>query len=295
MTPGYLVIAVPWVVDKRMKNYRELSRIFSTSCVESLAHGNIEHVLDVSRAYLDILPREFTPVDVYEVCYKDLGKNYRFEYFFKNVVANKIALGRHRLSTATLVSEFRVENNKADCVVLNGNSTCYEIKTDLDNFSRLNDQLCAYEKIFDKTYVVIAEAHREYALKNIQENVGLIVLTSRNALSEVRSARLAKNKIDPKVLIRSLRQPEYYSMACQIEKAPFGISNTDIFSWCESVFLKADANLLRSIFCKTLKETRRLNREFSLGLPRTLLMASLSVKLSHAKKNNLMRVLNSPI
>ncbi|MGE8179040.1 sce7726 family protein [Pseudomonas fluorescens] len=289
------VIAVRWVVDTAMRNYRDLSRIFSTSYVESLAHGNVEHVLEVSRAYLDFLPREFTPADVYEVCYKDLGRNYRFEYFFKNVVANKVVLGRHKLSTATLISEFRVENNKADCVILNGNSTCYEIKTDLDNFSRLNDQLSAYEKLFDRTYVVIAEAHREYALKNIQDSVGLIVLTARDTLSEVRSARLVRNKIDPKVLIRSLRQPEYFSMACQIEKAPFGLSNTDIFSWCESVFLKADADLLRSIFCKTLKETRRLSREFSLALPRTLLMASLSVKLSHAKKNNLLRVLNSPI
>ncbi len=278
-----------------MRNYRELSRIFSTNCVENLAGGNIEHVLDVSRSYVDLLPENFTPADVYEVCYKDLSKNYRFEYFFKNVVANKIVLGRHKLSTATLVSEFRVENNKADCVVLNGNSTCYEIKTDLDNFSRLNDQLNAYEKIFDKTFVVIAESHREYALKNINDSVGLIVLTDRGALSEVRSARLVRSKIDPTVLIRSLRQPEYFSMACQVEAAPRGLSNTEIFSWCESVFLKTDADLLRSIFCKTLKDTRRSSREFSLALPRSLLMASLSVKLSNAKKNNLMRVLNSPI
>lgn len=278
-----------------MRNYRELSRIFSTNCVESLAGGNVEHVLDVSRSYIDFLPGNFTPADVYEVCYKDLSKNYRFEYFFKNVVANKIALGRHKLSTATLVSEFRVENNKADCVILNGNSTCYEIKTDLDNFSRLDDQLNAYEKIFDKTFVVIAEAHREYALKNVNDSVGLIVLTERNVLSEVRSARLVRNKIDPTVLIRSLRQSEYFSMACQVEDVPRGLSNTEIFSWCESVFLKADADLLRSIFCKTLKDTRRSNRDFALALPRTLLMASLSVKLSNAKKNNLMRVLNSPL
>lgn len=278
-----------------MRNYRELSRIFSTSCVENLACGNVEHVLDVSRAYRDFLPQEFTPADVYEICYKDLSKNYRFEYFFKNVVANKIVLGRHRLSTATLVSEFRVENNKADCVVFNGNSTCYEIKTDLDNFSRLNDQLSAYEKIFDKTYVVIAEGHRDYALKNIHDGVGLIVLTARDTLSEVRTARLVGSEIDPKVLIRSLRQPEYLSMACKIAIVPSGLSNTDIFSWCESVFLDADAKLLRSVFCTTLKETRRLSREFSLAVPRTLLMASLSVKLSRAKKDNLMRVLNSPI
>lgn len=278
-----------------MRNYRELSRIFSTNCVEGLASGNVEHVLDVSRSYMDFLPRIFTPADVYEVCYKDLSRNYRFEYFFKNVVANKIVLGRHKLSTATLISEFRVGNNKADCVVLNGNSTCYEIKTDLDNFSRLNDQLNAYEKIFDKTFVVVAETHREYALKNINDSVGLIVLTGRDTLSEVRSARIVRSKIDPEILIRSLRQPEYFSMACQIEEAPRGLSNTEVFSWCESVFLKADADLLRSIFCKTLKDTRRSSREFSLALPRTLLMASLSVKLSNVKKNNLMRVLNSPL
>lgn len=278
-----------------MKNYRNLSRIFSTNSVEDLAVGNVEQVIDVSRSYIDILSEGFTPADVYEVCYRDLSRNYRFEYFFKNVVANKIIIGRHSLSTATLLSEFRVGNNRADCVVLNGNSTCYEIKTDLDNFSRLNDQLQAYEKIFDKTFVVVAERHRDYALNNVADNIGLIVLTSRNTLSEVRSARVVDGKVDSETLIRSLRQPEYFSIACQIEDAPRGLSNTEVFSWSESVFMRADAGLLRSIFCKTLKASRRTNPDFSLALPRALLMASLSVKLSNAKKNNLMRVLHSPI
>ncbi|TMU82072.1 sce7726 family protein [Pseudomonas fluorescens] len=278
-----------------MRNYRELSKIFSTSNVEELASGNVEHIINVAHSYTDFLSKGFTPAEVYDVCYKDLSRNYRFEYFFKNVVANKIVIGRHRLSTATLLSEFRVGSNKADCVVLNGNSTCYEIKTDLDNFSRLNDQLEAYAKIFDKTFVVVAEGHREYALNNVADNVGVIVLTGRNTLSEVRSARIVSSKIDPEVLVRSLRRSEYFSIACQIEDAPKGLSNTEVFSWCESVFKRADAALLRSLFCKTLKESRRKNPDFSLALPRTLLMASLSLKLSSAKKNNLMRVLHSPI
>lgn len=278
-----------------MRNYRELSKIFSTNCVEELARGNVGRVADVAQVYVESLPRFFTPADVYEVCYKDLSKNYRFEYFFKNVVANKILLGRHKLSTATLVPEFRVENSKADCVVLNGNSTCYEIKTDLDNFTRLNDQLSAYEKIFDKTYVVVAEGHRDYALKNIFEDVGVIVLTSQNRLSEVRPAKVVTGAIDAKVLIRSLRKDEYFSIARQMEGAPIGLTNTEVFSWCESVFLRADADLLRSQFCKTLKVSRGLNKNFSLSLPRSLLMASVSVSLSEANKNNLARVVNSPI
>ncbi|MBD8240300.1 sce7726 family protein [Pseudomonas fluorescens] len=278
-----------------MRNYRELSKIFSTNCVEDLARGNVGRVADVAQYYVENLPKFFTPADVYEVCYKDLSKNYRFEYFFKNVVANKILLGRHRLSAATLIPEFRVENNKADCVVLNGNSTCYEIKTDLDNFSRLNAQLSAYEKIFDKTYVVVAEAHRNYALKNICEDVGVIVLTSQNRLSEVRPAKFVVGSIDAKVLIRSLRKSEYYSIARKMESAPVGLTNTEVFSWCEDVFLRADAVFLRSEFCKTLKRSRGLNKGFSLSLPRSLLMASVSVNLSEADKNNLARVVNSPI
>lgn len=278
-----------------MKNYRKLSRIFSSSDIERLANGDIEHVADVAHAYIDSLPESFTPADVYETCYRDISKNYRFEYFFKNVVANKILLGRHRMSNATLVSEFRVGNNKADCVVLNGSSVCYEIKTDLDNFSRLNDQLQAYERVFDKTYVVVSENHRKYALSNVNEDVGVIVLTARNTLSEVRGAKLVCEDVDASMLIRSLRQPEYISMACQIEAMPCGISNTEIFSWCESVFIKAGSNLLRSAFCRTLKSTRGANKDFSLSLPRSLLMASLSINLSESKKANLTRVLNSPV
>lgn len=278
-----------------MKNYRKLSRIFSSSDIERLANGDVEHVTDASHAYMDSLPQNFTPADVYEACYRDISKNYRFEYFFKNVVANKILLGRHKMSTATLVSEFRVGNNKADCVVLNGNSVCYEIKTDLDNFSRLNDQLEAYERVFDKTYVVVSDTHKMFALSQVNDDVGVIVLTARNTLSEVRSAKLVREDVDASVLIRSLRQPEYTSIACQIETMPPGLSNTEIFNWCESVFLRAGSDVLRSIFCRTLKKTRSVNKVFSLSLPRSLLMASLSANLSDAKKANLTRVLNSPI
>lgn len=42
-------------------------------------------------------------------------------------------LKKHKINKAVMLSEFRVGANKADCVILNGLSTCYEIKTELDN------------------------------------------------------------------------------------------------------------------------------------------------------------------
>ncbi|MFW0758391.1 sce7726 family protein [Pseudomonas sp. H11T01] len=278
-----------------MKNFRELSKIFSSKCIENLASGDISQIEGASSFYSEVLPSAFTPVDVFEACYKDLSKNYRSEYFFKNVVANKIVLGKHKLSTATLLSEFRVENSKADCVILNGSSTCYEIKSELDNFSRLNDQLKSYKKIFDKIYVVVAEGHKKFVVDNVDESVGLIVLTGRNTLSEVRVATQNKNKIDPGVLIRSLRKNEYIEIASMLSGVAPDLVNTEIFHWCESVFFQADNDLLRSAFCSTLKKTRRADKEFSLELPSQLLMAGLRLKMSHAKRKNLLRILNSPI
>ena len=77
-----------------------------------------------------------------------LIKEYRNEYIFKNTIANKIIKGRHRLSNVTYINEFRVVNSICDVAIFNGTSSAYEIKTELDNFDRLENQLADYKKGF---------------------------------------------------------------------------------------------------------------------------------------------------
>ncbi|PKG80047.1 hypothetical protein CXF80_18020 [Shewanella sp. Actino-trap-3] len=91
-------------------------------------------------------PSTISIVDVLKT-YATLDKHYRYEYFYKNTIANNRLLGRHSLRTAAMITEFRVGRNIADCVIFNGSSTCYEIKTEFDSLSRLDAQLDSYLQI----------------------------------------------------------------------------------------------------------------------------------------------------
>ena len=109
---------------------KDAARIFSSNYLIRLASGDFSLLNHVARDLLNIEPANLSVVDVFEQTYKQLSKCYRHEYYFKNTIANKRLLGSHSLNTATMLSEFRVGRNIADCVILNGQSTCYEIKTE---------------------------------------------------------------------------------------------------------------------------------------------------------------------
>lgn len=56
-----------------------------------------------------------------------------------------------------LAIEFPVKNSRVDLAKFNGSSYAYEIKTDYDNFSRLQKQLDDYNQIFDYVYIILSK------------------------------------------------------------------------------------------------------------------------------------------
>ena len=91
--------------------------------------------------------------------YEHLDENYRNEYFYKNTLLNKLLLGKHSLRTTTALTEVPIAHSKADFVLVNGKAVVYEIKTELDNFDRLNTQIADYYKAFSYVSVEIGRAH----------------------------------------------------------------------------------------------------------------------------------------
>jgi len=73
-------------------------------------------------------------------------EGYRHEYVYKAALTQKIFLGRHSLQTASMLSEFRVGQCKADLVILNGTSTVYEVKSERDSLDRLERQVAAWTR-----------------------------------------------------------------------------------------------------------------------------------------------------
>lgn len=271
---------------------RDAARLFSSKRLAEVASGNFDFLLRVATHYRSELSEEFTAADVFECSYSALSKEYRSEYFFKNIVAERLLLGRHSLNTATVLPEFRVGRNKADCVILNGSSTCYEIKSDFDNLDRLPEQLASYKKLFDKVYVVVGPSHLSKVLSSCGNDVGILELTARRNLRLIREATISTEPVDVSILMRSLRVQEYKDLVSAVSHQNINYPNTEIFSVCEDILQKIPSHDIRRAFCAILKKSRKIEKDFILTLPRSLLMAGIGFKLRAAQRRSLPDNLN---
>jgi hypothetical protein len=192
-----------------------------------------------------------------------------------------------------MFTEFRVGSSKADCVIVNGVSTCYEIKTDYDNLGRLKSQVDSYLRIFDKVNVVVSDKYMAAVLEVVPSEVGVILLNKRGALREVRAALLIQTPIDVEVLMRSLRREEYVSLV----KALFGVSpsvsNTEIFRECERLLVSANNERVREEFRKVIRRTRALDKDFILSLPTSLVVAGVEFDLTRRARVRLVENMSS--
>ncbi|MBK4994418.1 sce7726 family protein [Pseudomonas sp. S37] len=276
-----------------MLNRPDLSQIFSSKRITELSFGDTRFIEAIASSFEAELAENFTISEVYDACYSTLSKTFRNEYFLKNIIIQKILLGKHSLNTATAITEFRVGKSKADCVIINGHSTCYEIKSNYDNLDRLHGQLSHYRMIFDKTYVVAEESQIEKLSKFDLGDAGLMQLTQRGTLKTLIEATTIRDAIDASTLIRSLRMNEYLELVKRIHGYKPDLCNTEIFFECERLMKAACPTKLRIEFCKVLKNSRKNDQHFLSALPDSLLAAGISYKLNKSQQNKLISTLNS--
>lgn len=237
--------------------------------------------------YIQVLPKKVTLGQLYETLYGFLKSQYRCEYVYKNALANKILLGRHSLKTSTLLTEFRTNNSKADAVVMNGTSSVYEIKTELDTLERLDGQISSYKKVFDKVYVVTHESKLPKLQTMLAEDVGIILLTDKYTLQIVRESQSHKDSVDSAVIFDCLRQAEY----CEIISDEFGhvpdVPNSKLYSECKRLFSTLPSTVAHDGMVRTIKKRKPANSLNSLvaAVPHSLKLLCLmsGFKLSQRK------------
>lgn len=119
-----------------------------------------------------------------------LSKSYCGEHLVKYKIAKKYI-------TKDTVGAFEVKvgNSRADFVSINGVSRCYEIKTKLDNLSKLAKQSAAYAEVFEYNTVVLDDKHLEQAKTMLPLNFGLAVICA-GKLKTVRKA-VKNEQINP--------------------------------------------------------------------------------------------------
>lgn len=199
--------------------YQILNRFFSKQVLlDLLANGsnNLYHSC-VGRLLNEGQVDSNSNLGVIKELYFISERFYRNEYFYKNTILNKLLLGRHSIKTTIALNEVPIDKSVADFILINGKAILYEIKSEIDNIDRLSVQIENYYKAFDTVCVVTHEGNEQNIRKNIgNDNVGIIVLTNRNQLSERKEAKADSSRLSNESIFKILRKREYENIIQQV-------------------------------------------------------------------------------
>lgn len=205
-------------------NSRVINRVFTRTVMDDLIKNGHSEIFDVVvQRYVDD-PEGKNHGELISEIYSHLGNSYRNEYYYMNTLLNKLLVGIHSVNTTTALSQIRVAGHIADFVMINGEGQVYEIKSDLDNFERLNDQLFDYYKAFSKVSVLASDHERERVEKVLDKlgdmgnSVGIYVLSEKNKIFSKTSGRQPKQydeNLDYKCIFALLRKKEYENIILQ--------------------------------------------------------------------------------
>ncbi len=233
-----------------MTNLYDLQKLFSKKVLLNLAEDVEDNLIYHSLSSYNM--NSFSKL--YDFLFSEFSTKYRNDLFYRNLIATKIFLSRHSLDKSILINELRIGKSKADLVIINGSSTAYEIKSDVDNLDKLDKQLQDYLKVFDFTYVVIAEENANKLISVLPAKVGLITLTPKNTFNTLIKSTSNKDNVNPDTIFRSLRINEYKSIINKKFKFIPDVPNTKIFSECNKLFCQLSPQTAHIEFVKILKK-----------------------------------------
>lgn len=187
-----------------------LSRIFTQNTFKDLINGRINEVYSTC---IERYAKQGDNLDnmlAIEQIYKFIMKEYRNEYFYKNTLLNKLLLGKHSITTTVALTEIPINKSKADFVLINGKAVVYEIKTELDSFERLENQINDYYTAFKHVCVVTCESNYD-KLNSLLKNskAGIYILTNRNTVSTRKEPVEDNSKLNHRSIFSVLRKNEY--------------------------------------------------------------------------------------
>lgn len=217
--------------------YGVLNNLFSYRSFLALANeGYSDFFVDAVREYVE-KDRINTNKDAIECIYEYMRKSYRNEYFFKNALLHKLVFGIHSPNTTSALCELPVAESVADFIMINGKAVVYEIKTDLDNFNRLESQVADYYKAFRYVNVVCSEDNGE-SLKGILEGspVGLICLKKNGSFSEKKACKEYAYDLDAEVQFDILRKAERERIIAQNGFTLPTVSSAKYYRECLNLF-----------------------------------------------------------
>lgn len=161
-------------------------------------------------------------------CDRWLSRHYRNDLVYRRAVLGQMI----PWSDGILLPEFRVGRSIVDFLAVTDSLHAVEIKSDLDNTSRLDSQLHDYRKIAPLVSVMASKRVVERLLAAREfETVGLHWLNVNGRVETVRNAEFSREYLDSEVLMRSLRRAEYLRVLSALGSTVPDLPNTRVFSY----------------------------------------------------------------
>ncbi|HGF7896831.1 sce7726 family protein [Enterococcus faecium] len=237
--------------------YKEYFTLLSNKTIAQNIFNVFDNELDTS--FFDeqkISPREFLNIF--------LQRNYPNEISIKSNFINKVLT---KTKNHITIFELNVGTSRVDLCKINGHSTAYEIKTELDSPKRLETQMQDYFNIFENVYLICPEKKLDLYERSIPEACG--IYTYRLSKTGKYFFRLRKNakkssKIDPILQLTTLTKKELkYYFSC-----PEMQDKKQMIQWVKNNFSSDKVN---EIFKKSLKDKYQNNWKFLLNHQHSIL------------------------
>lgn len=91
-----------------------------------------------------------------------------------------------------IYQEKNIGGSICDVMAVTNRLTGFEIKSDLDNYQRLDCQVDAYSKFFDENYIVVSLKHRKSIIEKVPINWGIICIENNNITVERKPEKNSK-------------------------------------------------------------------------------------------------------
>lgn len=277
------------------------SRLFSSAVVQEMARLGKSPLFTrlVRESKLDLVTNHQPQVGGFlDFAFALLRqKTYRYEYAYKSAIIHKLLMGVHSLRTASMLSEFRVGNCKADIAILNGTSTVYEIKSERDNLERLPNQIAEYSKVFAKVNVITGDCHLDAIRDMVSEEIGILMLNSRFQISTIKPAVNRPERIDPCAVFDSITKNEAVRILQMMNVEVPDVPNTRFHGAMTEIFSLLNPAELHACMISVLRETRSLLPLSDLvsALPKSLQAVAFSTPLRQRDHVNLLNALATPL
>lgn len=246
---------------------RAINRVFTRGVLTDLLEHGSSRVFDaVVQRYVND-PGNKTHGQIISEIYSRLGKEHRNEYYYMNTLLNKLLAGIHSVNSTTALSQIRIGGHIADFIMINGEGRVYEIKSDLDNYDRLREQLGDFYRAFSIVSVLV-DIHERSRIERLLADfgemgnaVGIYELSGRDTIfgNNAREPKRFDANLDHECIFKLLRKNEYGNILLRSFGSVPNVTPVFYFRVCLEWFRKLPIRQAQDMAFKELKKRNRIS------------------------------------